>query len=138
MVSVRVQVRDDPGWPCPAFGRLKRRNGLGGADLRPNFTFSLPDYYGTGPFFLCDMQAHCRHPSTLMRAETGDGEKVWNAPQTRLEPATEPRWGRVVCGDPWNVTNRSMPVIRCDVTKALEIRWGLKLPFVGPYSALRG
>jgi len=32
--------------------------------------------------------------------ETGDGEKVWNAPQTRLEPATGPRGGRVVCWTP--------------------------------------
>jgi len=42
-----------------------------------------------------------------MLTETGDGEKAWNAPETRLEPDSRPRGGRVVCGDPRNVTNRS-------------------------------
>ena len=42
-----------------------------------------------------------------MRAETGGGERTWNAPQSGLEPATGPSEGRVVCEDPWNVTNRS-------------------------------
>ena len=42
-----------------------------------------------------------------MRTEMGVGEEDWNAPGTRLEVATGPRGGRVVSGDPRNVTNRS-------------------------------